>query len=316
MSIGGFVYVDPSTGSAIGSGIALAVFTGIYFFESTPSLGYAGFPNPNVPPTGTDPNIPGNPLYPGTPAEWAAGVKASLIQVRLDYARMANGIAGITPFLPGNIPAGSTGNLLVYNGTNWVPLANGASGTVLTATPTGLPTWTAPASSGGGGIAPPGTPLNGDLVYYVNGQWTRLDSGPSGTVLTSVPYVTPLANLPTWQLPLLPYVVQTSGDPAFTGNVVPWYRYMIDASVSAFTLNIPNNPPAYSQFSVVNSFGSFAVNNCIVSNPWITPYGIEDPAHPGTFSSFVTLHLAGTSVEWIYDPTTSPPQWKILTMFP
>lgn len=71
------------------------------------------------------------------------------------------------------------GDTLYFNGTNWVRLARGTDGQVLTATATSI-NWEAASS----GFADPMT-TEGDIIYRSGGGTTRLARGTDGQVLTA-----------------------------------------------------------------------------------------------------------------------------------
>ena len=79
-----------------------------------------------------------------------------------------NGISGVTE-----------GDTLYFNGTNWVRLARGTDGQVLTATATTV-NWENASS----GFADPMT-TEGDIIYRSSGGTTRLARGTDGQVLTA-----------------------------------------------------------------------------------------------------------------------------------
>jgi hypothetical protein len=90
-------------------------------------------------------------------------------------------------------PAGAAqGDLLRYDGTNWVPLVPGTSGFFLKTNGSGAdPTWAAPAT----GMANPLTTLADLIVAGVGGAPGRLGIGTAGQVLTVS------AGAPAWVTP-------------------------------------------------------------------------------------------------------------------
>jgi hypothetical protein len=73
------------------------------------------------------------------------------------------------------LPAANHGDVIYYNGSNWVALTYGTAGEVLTTQGLGsAPTWE---------LGLPGSPVQGDVLYYNGSAWTRLAPGTSGQYL-------------------------------------------------------------------------------------------------------------------------------------
>jgi len=95
-----------------------------------------------------------------------------------------------------SIPGQANGDILYYNGSDWVRIAAGTSGQVLTSAGAGAPAW---ANDLPADFAIAGQ-LTGDLLYFNGTNWVRLPSGATGEVLTSNGTVT----APSYQTPSTP----------------------------------------------------------------------------------------------------------------
>lgn len=95
-----------------------------------------------------------------------------------------------------SISRGAVGDILAFNGTNWVNVGAGGVGDILTSQDTfALPTWTAPVRE----LQQlddviPGTLVPGLMLYYNGSDWVSVTPGTNGQVLT----YNGVTNTPEW----------------------------------------------------------------------------------------------------------------------
>lgn len=154
----------------------------------------------------------------------------------MDYGDIT-GLGSLTP-LPTdfNIAGQATGDMLYYDGANWLRVPAGTSGQQLEANGAAAPTWETETH-------PDPTDLNisgqsqGDMLYYNGSNWVRVPAGSSTEILTSNGTAAP-----TWEAPAASGVTAamlfnfwypaSHNDPAPSAG---WYRSTTSINVNDFS---------------------------------------------------------------------------------